>query len=215
MKKDFTAEIIYLPEVYEIAYEVSKQITEGSGSFDIIIAIARGGLTPARIICDFLNISVLTTLQITHYKGGAREKEEVEITDPIGVDIKGNNVLIVDDINDSGETLKSAYEHVRTLEPSKVKTAVLHEKDNTCYNAHFTGKILRKWKWIIYQWAVTEDLLEFLRRDDMLCSGELRAIRHLSEKYALEIDSELYNKVIAMKQNYFPGQGGSLVYELF
>jgi len=203
MKEDFSAKIIYLPEVYEISYEISKQITKSPDSFDIVIGIARGGLPPARMICDFLNISTLTSLQITHYTGGAQEKEDVEITDPVAVDIRGKSILIVDDINDSGKTLESAYEHVQYLGPSAIKTAVLHEKSNSCFNAHFTGKRLYNWKWVIYQWAVTEDLLEFLKRDDMLDAGEERAIRHIAKKYDLELDRELFNKVIAMKENYF------------
>lgn len=77
MEQYFSAEIIYLPEVYETAYRVSKQINEESVTFDTVIGIARGGLTPARIFCDFLNINILTSLQIKHYSGDGSEMEEV------------------------------------------------------------------------------------------------------------------------------------------
>lgn len=203
MKKNFSAEIIYLPQVYEIAYKVSVQITGSDDTFDTVIAIARGGMPPARIICDFLNIDTFTSLQIKHYSGGGKEIEEVEIRDPVDIDIRGRNVLIVDDINDSGKTLNSAYDHVVSLGPSVVKTAVLHEKVNTVFDSHFVGERIYQWRWVIYQWAVTEDLLEFLHRDNMLSASEDDAIKHLTEKYKLRIDKNLFSKVISMKDNYF------------
>lgn len=203
MEQNFTAKIVYLPEVYEIAYRVSKKISEEPASFDTVIAIARGGLPPARIISDFLNIDNVTSLRIKHYSGGGKEIEEVEIRDPVDIDIRGRNVLIVDDINDSGETLRSACEHVVSLGPSLVKTAVLHEKENTVFDSDFAGERIYQWRWVIYQWAVTEDLLEFLHSDNMLGVSEDDAIKHLREKYKLRLDKELFGKVISMKDNYF------------
>ena len=203
MKKNTSARIIYLSEAYEMAHKVSKQITESSDSFDIILGISRGGLPPARMICDFLNIETLTSLQISHYASGGVEKGKVDVTDPLNIDIEGKNVLIVDDVNDSGKTLRAANEHVNSLNPSSVKTAVLHEKKSTSYHADYTGIDLSGWKWLIYQWAVTEDLLEFLHKDGMLNADNNEAMNHLSEKYGLEVEKELFEWVISMKGNYF------------
>jgi len=88
MEKDFKAKIITLPEAYEMAFNVSRQITESPDNFDIIAGISRGGLPPARMICDFLNINTLTSLQISHYTSGGEEKEKVELTDPININLK-------------------------------------------------------------------------------------------------------------------------------
>lgn len=202
MKEDFKAKIITLPKAYEMAHKVSRQITNSSDNFDIVVGISRGGLPPARMICDFLNINTLTSLQISHYTGGGEEKDKVELTDPINIDLKGTNVLIVDDVNDSGKTLKAAYEYIESLDPDLVKIAVLHEKENTVFNAHYTGPQLSEWRWLIYQWAVTEDLLEFLEKDRMLQATDEEAIGHLKEKYDLEIDNDLFKKVISMRKNY-------------
>lgn len=193
MEQNFSAEIVHLPEVYETAYRVSKQISGGAVKFDTVIGIARGGLTPARIFCDFLNIDMLTSLQIKHYSGGGKEMKEVEITDPVDINISSRNVLIVDDINDSGETLKSACDHVKSLGPSLVKTAVLHEKADTVFGSDFVGERIYRWRWIIYQWAVTEDLLEFLSNDNMLDVSDDEAMTHLAEKYKLKIDRDLFS----------------------
>jgi len=108
----------------------------------------------------------------------------------------------VDDVNDSGKTLKAAHEYITSLDPDLVKIAVLHEKENTAINAHYTGSELTEWRWLIYQWAITEDLLEFLDKDNMLQATDEEAISHLKEKYDLEVDKALFKKVISMRKNY-------------
>ena len=203
MEKDFSARIVNLQEVYQKSYELAQQIMESSVTFDFVIAIARGGVLPARLMCDFLNIHRLTSIQVRHYQKGAKELEEVEIIDPVRVDIKGKKVLLVDDVNDSGETLKAALEHVESLEPELVKTAVLHEKSHTILETDFTGDKLKKWKWLIYQWAVTEDVLEFLNKDDMLQASNEQARKHLIEKYDLDVDEQLFEQIKQMEQNYY------------
>ena len=203
MEKDFSARIVSIQEVYQKSHELAQQIMDSSITFDFVIAIARGGVLPARLMCDFLNIHRLTSIQVKHYQKGAKQMEEAEIIDPVRVDIKGKNVLLVDDVNDSGETLKAALEHVESLEPELVKTAVLHEKSHTILETDFTGDRLKKWKWLIYQWAVTEDVLEFLNKDDMLQESNEKARKHLFDKYDLHIDEQLFKQIKQMEKNYY------------
>ncbi|WP_445664686.1 phosphoribosyltransferase [Fodinibius sp. AD559] len=202
MKEDFTARIVSLDEVYKTTHELAQNIMNSGISFDIVVAIARGGALPARLICDFLNINRLTSLQIKHYQEGAEKMEEAKIIDPVSGDIKKQNVLLIDDVNDSGETMKAAVDHVQSIEPSLLKTAVLHEKSHTIFNADFTAKKLKKWKWLIYQWAATEDILEFLEKDNMLDQSEEIIHKHLANKYDLEIDEQLLEKIMQLKENY-------------
>lgn len=203
MKNNFSARIITFSEAYDMAYEVSQQLTAASVKFDIVLGISRGGLPPARMICDFLNIKTLTSIQIQHYTGGGKEKENVTITDPLNIDLDGKNVLIVDDVNDSGKTLEAAHKHASSLNASFVQTAVLHEKERTSFNADYTGSSLSEWKWLIYQWAVTEDILEFLDRDTMLNAEQYEAIKHLEDTYGLNIDEDLFKKIMSIKSHYF------------
>ncbi len=203
MKHEFSAKIITLREIYEASYQLAQLITQSSYQFDAIIAIARGGFPAARFVCDFLNIRSLGSIQITHYSSGANQKEKIEITAPINIPIKGKKVLIIDDVNDTGYTLKAAHEYIQTLQPSLLKIAVLHEKSVTTFKADFTAKHQKKWKWLIYQWAVTEDILAFLKNDNMLDVSEKEAREHLEKKYKLKISSTLLQHILSMKNNYF------------
>nr|WP_274519597.1 phosphoribosyltransferase [Legionella brunensis] len=177
-------------------------IKKSSYQFDTVVAIARGGFPAARFICDFLNIRVLGAVQITHYGSGAKQKERIVITAPVNIPIKGKKVLMIDDVNDTGYTLKAAHEYLQTLQPSLLKIAVLHEKSTTIFKADFTARHQIKWKWLIYQWAVTEDILAFLKKDNMLDVPVAVARKHLEEKYKLKISKNLFQQILSMKGNY-------------
>ncbi|PWN06522.1 phosphoribosyltransferase [Rhodohalobacter mucosus] len=202
MDKKITARIVHLPETYEMAYRIARQIQDTGEDYDVVVGISRGGLPPSRIMCDFLNIKTLTTMQILHYESAAKAREEVRVSDPVKIDLEGRNVLLVDDVNDSGDTLQAAVKHIQTLKPSLLKTAVLHEKAGSSFSVDYCGSYLSEWKWLIYQWAVTEDLIGFLERDGMLDSEPADAIRHLSEKYDLTVERDLLEKVLSMKEFY-------------
>lgn len=203
MKQDFSAKIITLREVYEISCKLAGQIMQSGYQFDTVVAIARGGFPAARFICDFLNIRQLGSMQISHYYGGAQKHKSTEVISPVNVNIEGRHVLIIDDVNDTGETLKVASDYIQLLNPALFKTAVLHEKSTTVFKADFVGKYQKKWKWLMYQWAVTEDILTFLQRDQMLESDESEAREHLCKKYNLKISKKFFQKIHSMKDNYF------------
>ncbi|MFO7581136.1 phosphoribosyltransferase, partial [Guyparkeria sp.] len=75
---------------------------------DVVVAIARGGFMPARFVCDFLGVSRLLSIKVQHYGAGAHMQQRAKVTSPLGSAINGERVLVVDDVNDSGETLQAA-----------------------------------------------------------------------------------------------------------
>ncbi len=79
----------------------------------------------------------------------------------------------------------------------------MHEKKNTVFEADFSIEKLDEWKWLVYEWAVTEDILNFLKNDDML-QHSIETVRdHLAKKYDLFIEHRLLHDIMQMKQNYF------------
>lgn len=203
MQNKFTAKIISLQEAYSASHRLALNIMKSSESFDIVIAVARGGMFPARLMCDFLNIGRLASMQIKHYESGAEILKNTEIIDPVTIDISGRKVLIVDDVNDTGETLIEAVNHVQSLKPALLKTAVLHEKKNTVFEADFSIERLDEWKWLVYEWAATEDILSFLKNDGMLQQNIETVRDHLAKKYDLFIEHRLLHDILQMEQNYF------------
>ena len=94
-------------------------ILKGSFVFaaDLIRALHRAGLSPE---VDFITLS--------SYKSGTTSSGTVEILRDIETDVKGRNVLIIDDILESGRTLAFARDLVAKRGAAKVRTCVLLNK---------------------------------------------------------------------------------------
>lgn len=206
MKPNFSARIVTLEEVYAASYKLALLIMRSPYIFDTVIAIARGGFPIARFICDFLNIHHLGSLQITHYTAGATEVEQMQVIAPVNTIIEGKKILIIDDVNDTGKTLSAAYDYIQPMHPALLKMAVIHEKPNTTFTVDFVAEKIKKWEWLLYQWAVTEDVLAFLHKDNVLNENEEIAHTHLAEKYKLYIDKKYFHDILQLKENYYKSQ---------
>lgn len=199
--KKFTAELLSMQEVYRLSVQLAEKISASSTAFDAVVGIARGGFPPARFLCDFLNIERLYSIQIKHYGSGAEQKEKAEILNENIGKITNKKILLADDVNDSGKSLQAASGLLQSA--SVLKTAVLHEKNTTEIKADFAGETIDEWKWLIYPWAITEDVLEFLNKGNMLESNLQEARNFLYEKYELKIDIPTLKTILKFKSNYF------------
>jgi len=94
-------------------------ILKGSFVFaaDLIRALYKVGLQPE---VDFISLS--------SYRKGTKSSGKVEILRDIEMDVKGRNVLLVDDILESGRTLAFAKDLVTARGAQKVLTCVLLNK---------------------------------------------------------------------------------------
>ncbi len=84
---------------------------------DLLRAAAGLGVEP---LVDFMALS--------HYGGGHRARGEAKILKDVNVNIRGQAVLLVDDILDSGTTLLRARDHLLRQEPSWLHSCVFLDK---------------------------------------------------------------------------------------
>lgn len=196
---DVPVQIISIQQVYDACLKLAEQIDRAGISFDAIVAIARGGFPPARYLCDFLNIDLLFSIQIRHYSRMAQQQQAKPINTNTA-DLKDLKVLLLDDINDSGESLEQASQQITTA--SLLKTAVMHQKASSSFQADFVSQQLQQWRWIIYPWAVTEDLLELLKQGQMLRADVDSAMHYLQNKHQLEVSREVLENALKFKSRY-------------
>jgi hypoxanthine phosphoribosyltransferase len=149
-------------EAYRLAKVLSFKIKNSGFKPNLVIGIARGGLVPARIVCDFLLQKDLATIKVEHW-GTAATLGKAEIKFPFSIEIKGKKILIVDDVADTGDTFSLILDYIKEKTPSEVKTAVLHYKTCSTFVPDYWTEKQDEWKWIIYPWAVYEDLTGFIR----------------------------------------------------
>ncbi len=120
-----------------------------SQEFESIVGIARGGLTMAHAVSEGLNIRNVQTLRTELYDDTTKRSQ---ISLYAQCDFKNiKKVLVVDDIADSGETLKAVMEHLRSKSPDiEFKVATLFYKESSAFEPDFW--INKADTWIEFFW---------------------------------------------------------------
>lgn len=120
---------------------------------DLIAGIARGGAIPAVMLSHELGIPCeIFTWQT---RDGGDKCHRYDIID--GVIQEDNlNVLMIDDINDSGLTFNQILDnwkyHNNNLIDKHVRTACLIERVNSSFNVDFSGVREDSEDWIVFPW---------------------------------------------------------------
>lgn len=129
---------------------------------------------PARVVCvvcDYLAMGELTSVKVEHWGVAATQREHAEVKYPLCVPARERNLLVVNDVTDTGDTLRATLEYLEGKRPLEVQTAVLQHKATSRFTPDYYAEYLEDWRWIIYPWAAIEDLMGFIRR--LLWEGPL------------------------------------------
>ncbi len=141
--------------IFDKSVELAEKIRkESKQPFESIIGVSRGGLALTRLMSDLLDIQDVMITRCEYYSDlGARRKHPV-ITQKIQGEIKGRRVLLVDDVADTGESLKEIKRYLRSLKPKSLALATLYIKPwSTLTPDFFVG---RTDAWIIFPWEPFE-----------------------------------------------------------
>lgn len=79
-----------------------------------------------RLIDQPMRVGVI---QASSYRGATTERGELIINSELMLDITGRDVLLVDDIFDTGHTLAQVVEKLQEFKPASVRSAVLLRKE--------------------------------------------------------------------------------------
>jgi len=158
---EFTCTITNWEYIYGLCRDVANGVRAAEFDPDVIVALARGGWFAGRCCCDFLGLDDLTSLKMEHYVGTASKGADPEVRYPMPEgSVAGKDVLIVDDIADTGESLRHAHEYVAGRDPDAVRTATLQLLHTSEFEPDFVGERLDEWAWIVYPWNFIEDMIE-------------------------------------------------------
>jgi len=134
-------------------FDLAKQIIQSGKSFDRIVALARGGWTWARDLADGLKIQKLSSLGIKSYSG-VNQSGKPQIVQPLADSIVGENILLFDEVIDSGSTIKVAKKYLSIMGARNIQTAALCCKPRTeirpNYYAFSTGA------WVVFPHEIRE-----------------------------------------------------------
>ena len=142
--------------------ELTQQIIDSGWIPDLIVAIARGGLIPAGAIAYAMDVKAIGTMNVEFYSGIGETLDEPMLLPPL-MDVSamdGKRVLVVDDVADSGKTLKMVMdlidEHGLTLDGSaavrvEARSAVIYKKPVSIIEPDYVWAHTDKW--INFPWS--------------------------------------------------------------
>ena len=131
---------------------LAQLVADDGFEADIVLTIARGGLLPGGAVAYALSVKNVFVMNVEFYTG-IDERLDFPVMLPPQlnlVDIKDANVLIVDDVADTGATLKAVHDFCIPSVRS-VRTAVLYEKSHSTVKCEYVWR--RTEKWIDFPWS--------------------------------------------------------------
>lgn len=193
-------------EVVAWSRELARKVREAGYRPSVIIAVARGGYVPARLMCDFLGVENLLSIQSQHWTEAAKMAEKALIKFPYKVDLSGHKALLVDDIVDTGDTLMLAKEFVeKEWKPEALKVATLQWISSVAkFKPDFYVVEVKEWVWFQYPWTRLEDVTQFVKRmmEERLKEegktewGLEEVIDGFREWYGISVDESYYRDAL-------------------
>ena len=163
MCADVDYEVPTWSQIYELLLCLSQKIQSQRYNPDVIVGISRGGLVPARILTDLLETPQLSIIQIEFYADINQTFQKPSLKQPLTVNVAGKKVLLVDDIADSGESLKLAKNHLQDQGAQEIKTATLYKKPQSAIIPDFYEK--QTTKWVVFPWETKETLRKITQKN--------------------------------------------------
>ena len=111
--------------------EIGKQITEEYKNKEIvIICILRGAIYFATDLSKYIksNSLLMEFMQVSSYGNSKESTGELKIKKDLEIDIAGKNVIIVEDIIDSGITMLTLKNYLLKKKPASLKICTLLDK---------------------------------------------------------------------------------------
>jgi len=147
-------DILRWDDVIRLSLKLARKVSASEFKPDVIVALLRGGLVPARILSDVLGVYKLFIVGVAFYVDVGIHASKPVITQPLNANLGGSNVLIVDDVADTGKSLIVAKEHVKSMGAGSIKIATLHKKPwSEIEPDYFVSETNA---WIVYPWEYVE-----------------------------------------------------------
>jgi hypoxanthine phosphoribosyltransferase len=141
-------------EVEEACKDISDVIRARNLMDHSLIGISRGGLVPLRILSDQIAAQQVSTLTVRFYEDIGKTWESPDIVFPVQGDVRGKNVILVDDISDTGKSLIAAREHLIDKGAKDIVTATVCVKPHTSLKPDIYA--IESSQWVIFPWEVQE-----------------------------------------------------------
>lgn len=191
----------------EKVYVLSRMIIENTSKstqlqkdnpFDLIVAIARGGLSISNALSDFLELPVATVTIQTYQEMKKQRTPSVVLS--VSKEITGKRVLLIDDIADSGDTLIFCNEYLRSAGATSVATATVFYKSTSRFCPDWYVK--QTDTWVIFPFELHETMQTYISLEQSEPQNAQALWRSLKELcYSEDFLQQIYQDALRSKTN--------------
>ncbi len=134
------------------ARELATRIVEDGYEFDVVVAIARGGLIPAGAISYALGTKMCGSINVEFYSDIEETLAEPVVLPPFldTGSLAGKRVLLVDDVADSGRTLDLVVKLIAG-HCDEVRSVTIYSKPTTIIQPDYVWRETDRW--INFPWS--------------------------------------------------------------
>ncbi len=199
MAEKISCELVSWDDVYSKCRALSDKIKNSNWRPDTIVAIARSGFVPGRILSDFLGVADLVSLKVEHWLDTtAQHKDEATIPYKVPFEIDSKKVLVIDDIVDTGKSMDETVKYLERYNPKEIKTAVMQYLAASKHEPHFYATKEEGWTWFVYPWNYIEDscnlVTKLFESNDNLSPEDI--IPLMKENYNLDFTDKDVNECL-------------------
>ncbi|MBD3173371.1 phosphoribosyltransferase [Candidatus Bathyarchaeota archaeon] len=161
MSDPFECELLDWELFDRLAKTLANSIINDGYKPDFMVGLARGGWVLSRVLCDYLGVKDLVSLKVEHWGVTATPDGKAQIKYPFDIDLTGRDVLVVDDITDTGESMMIAVKYVQSKNPDQIKTAALRHIKESKFTPDYYGDVI-DWRWVVFPWNYVEDMCNII-----------------------------------------------------
>jgi len=149
-------------QIYGLLLNLANKVRKTGFKPDVIVGVSRGGWPPARVMSDLLENPKLANVTAEFYVGVAETKGKPVITQPVSVPVRAKKVLVVDDVADTGESLRLVRAYLKEQGASEVKIATIYYKPWSVVIPDYYEKETKSW--IIFPWERKETVRKVVEK---------------------------------------------------
>jgi hypoxanthine phosphoribosyltransferase len=126
-----TLEILFPPEAIAAAVDriAGRIAADYAGLEPVLLGVLKGSFLFLADLCRRLPSPLLVDfIRVASYGGGTSTSREVQLRKDAEIPLEGRDVIIVEDILDSGHTVVFLRDHFRLRRPRSLRFAVLLDK---------------------------------------------------------------------------------------
>ncbi len=157
-------EIIDWQTFYSLCLEAADMIRRSKKSYDAFVGISRGGLVPLRILSDELEQENLFVIRVVFYEDIKKTAAEPIIKDDyLKSNVSGLRLLVIDDVADSGKSLKKVLEYLKNAGAKEVDSLTIFYKPHSETTPTFYVRTTKKW--IVFPHERRETILKLIEKE--------------------------------------------------